>query len=286
MLAVCFCELQYMHSEKQKDGKVLGLMTKNGLLKSLSKNHEYILYYAKTLLRQRVAGSYLGILWLYIQPFMFMLIYSFVVTNVFNQSTPNFNIFVLIGLNAWTLFQRTLMIGATAIVRNKSIFQQVYFHKFVYPTIYLISYVYEFLISSSLVFIMMAFAGVPFTWHIIEFIPVLFCCILLTYAFTLVFSHIGVYLYDLANILEFTLRFLFYLTPIMWSLERLEGTSFAMIMKFNPMASIINSFRDCLMYGRSPDYLALLIISVCSCIVILIGYKLISKYEDAYARII
>ena len=260
-------------------------MKKNGIIKDLVKNHEYILYYAKTLLKQRVAGNYLGLLWLYIQPLMFMLIYTFVVTYIFKNRTPNFNVFVLIGLNAWTLFQRTCMISATAIVRNKAIFEQVYFHKFVYPTIYLVSYVYEFLISTSLVFVLMIIGRMRFTWHVLEAVPVLICCFLFTYAFALIFAHIGVYLYDLANILEFTLRFLFYLTPIMWNLDLLS-LPMDWIFKANPMAIIINSFRNCFMWCKSPPYLYLAVISVCSCVLIHFAHKLISKYEDTYARII
>ena len=260
-------------------------LKKKGIVVNLYKNHEYILYYARIMLKQRVAGSYLGFLWLFLQPLMFMLIYSFVVTVIFSNRIPNFNIYVLIGLNAWSLIQRTIMISATSIVRNKSIFEQVYFHKFVYPTIYMISYTYEFLISTSLVFIMMAFSDVPFTWHLLEMIPVLFICMMFSLGCGLIVAHIGVYLFDLANILEFTMRFIFYLSPIMWSYENLSF-SLIWLFKLNPVSILLGSFRSCILYGKSPVYAYLVIIGLFSCILIQIGYKLISWYEDDYARII
>lgn len=260
-------------------------MKKEGILKNLIKNHEYILYYSKIMLKQRVAGSYLGFLWLFIQPLMFMLIYTFVVTVIFKSKMEHFNLYVLIGLNAWSLVQRTIMSASTAIARNKAIFEQVYFHKFVYPSIYLMSYVYEFLIATTLVIVMLIIGGVPITWHIIEVFPVLFTCMLFSYGCALIIAHIGVYLFDLVNILEFTLRFIFYLTPIMWSFENLNFP-FIWLLKLNPMAVILGSFRSCLLYGHSPVYLYLLIISLASCVLIKFGYYLISKYEDKYARII
>ncbi|MCL2336975.1 MAG: ABC transporter permease [Firmicutes bacterium] len=255
------------------------------VLKILWKNHEYILYYAGILLKQRVAGSYLGFLWLILQPLMFMLIYTFVVTMIFQNRMEHFNIYVLIGLNAWTLFQRSVMMAATAIVRNKVIFEQVYFHKSVYPSLYLASYVYEFLISTSLVFVMMFFNGIPFTWHIIEIIPVLLATVLFTYGCSLIIAHIGVYLFDLANILEFVLRFMFYLSPIMWNFANLNFRG-AWVVKLNPMYVLIGSFRSCLLYGKSPVYGYLLIIAIVSCVLIQVGYSLISRYENEYARII
>ena len=260
-------------------------MEKQGIIKNLIKNREYILYYAKIILRTRVSGSYLGFLWLFIDPLMFMLIYSFVVQVVFRSGTENFNVFVIIGLTVWNLFSRSLLIAATSIARNKSIFEQVYFHKFVYPTIYLVSFIYEFFISMILVLIIMLFSGIHFTPHIIEIIPVLFTCVLFTYGCSLIISHFGVYLFDLRNILEFTTRFLFYFSPVMWSYENLKF-SLVWILKLNPISIIIGSFRSCLMYGKSPVYSYLIAICLFSCVLIKLGYWLITKHEDSYARMI
>lgn len=258
-------------------------MEKKGIIHNLIKHHEYILYYSKIILKTRVAGSYLGFLWLYLDPLMFMLIYSFVVQVVFSSKTENFNVFVLIGLTAWNLFSRSVLIGATAITKHKGVFEQVYFHKFVYPTIYVVSYVYEFLISFLLILFMMLVARIPFTIHIFESFFVLIAQTLLTYGCTLIVSNIGVYLFDLRNILDFTLKFFFYFTPIMWSFDQRNFPGM-WILKLNPMAVIIGSYRSCLLYGKSPVYLYLIIISLFSCVLIKIGYNSISKHEDEYAR--
>lgn len=74
------------------------MQKKKNILQNLWKNQEYILYYAKIILKTRVAGSYLGFLWLWIDPLMFMLIYSFVVMFIFKSKIEHFNVFVLIGM--------------------------------------------------------------------------------------------------------------------------------------------------------------------------------------------
>jgi len=260
-------------------------MKKDGIQKNIKKNQEYILYYAWIMLKQRVAGSYLGFLWLFIQPLMFMLIYSFVVIVVFQNPIPNFNIFVLIGINSWLLISRTIMASSTAISRNKNIIEQVYFHKFVYPTIYMVSFVYEFIIAMSLVFVMMAFAGIPFTWYLLGIVPTLLVTMLFVLGCGLIVAHVGVYLHDLPNILEFTLRFLFFATPIMWSFDRFDF-QLVWLLRLNPAAVLIGSFRDATLNGTSPPYLHLLLVAIISCILIKTGYGLISKYEDNYARVI
>lgn len=258
-------------------------MRKVGIVKNLQKNWEYILYYSKIMLKMRVAGNYLGFLWLYIDPLMFMLIYTFVVQMIFRSKMENYHVFVLIGLTSWNLFSRSVLMGSTSIARNKGIFEQVYFHKFVYPTVYMMAYLYEFLIAFGLIFVMMAVSGIPLTIHLAEVPVVIFTQLLFTYGCALIVSHIGVYLFDLRNILEFTLRFLFYLSPIMWSFDMVQ-MKYAWLLKLNPMAVIIGSYRSCIIYGKSPVYAYLLAVSICSLILIRIGYYLISRYEDAYAR--
>lgn len=263
----------------------MSVVKKKNIFYNLWLNHEYILYYAKIMLKTRVAGSYLGFLWLFIDPLMFMLIYSFIVMVVFRGKIEHFNVYVLIGITVWNLFSRAVMNASTIIVRNKAIFEQVYFHKFVYPTILLISYIYEFLISIGLIIFMMWIEKVPITWHIFEIVPVLFTLALFSYGCSLITAHMGVYLFDLRNILDFTLKFVFYLTPIMWSFENFSSPIVG-ILKLNPMQVILGSFRCCLLYGKSPVYLYLFIISLFSCVLIQIGYTLISKKEDEYARMI
>lgn len=258
-------------------------MKKAGILKNLRKYREYILYYSKIMLKTRVAGSYLGFLWLYIDPMMFMLIYTFVVQVVFRNKMENFHVFVLIGITSWNLFSRSVLMGSTSITRNKGIFEQVYFHKFVYPTVYVMAYLYEFFIAFGLIFVMLVVSGIPLTIHLLEVPLVILTQVLFTYGCTLIVSHIGVFLFDLRNILDFTLRFLFYLSPVMWSFDMVQ-MKYAWILKLNPMAVIIGSYRSCIFYGKSPVYAYLLAISVLSCVLIEIGYHMISRHEDAYAR--
>lgn len=216
---------------------------------------------------------------------MFMLIYTFVVNNIFGNEIPNFNLHVFIGTTTWKLISGVILMSPTAIVRNKSIFEQIYFHKFIFPTIYLVVAFYEFLIANILILFLMYFAKVTFTWHILEFFVISIVASLFTWGCSLIVAHIGVYFFDLRNILDFSLKFLFFLTPIMWSYEN-RDFSFMNYLKLNPISVIIESFRNVLFRGTSPDYFKLLFVTFLSCVLILIGYTLISKYENEYVRVI
>lgn len=215
---------------------------------------------------------------------MFMLIYTFVVNNIFKITIPNFSLHVFIGTTTWKLISGSILMSPTVISRNKTIFQQVYFHKFVYPTVYLLVAVYEFLIANILILFLMYFSNIRFTWHLIEFPIVTLISILFTWGCSLIISHLGIYFFDLRNILDFSMRFLFYLSPVMWSYEN-RNFEFMNYLKISPISIIMESFRNITFRGTSPNYLSLLFVLTLSMILISIGYYLISKYEDEYARV-
>ena len=90
---------------------------------------------------------------------------------------------------------------------------------------------------------------------------------------------------DLRNILDFTLKFMFYVTPIFWSFESIDF-SLKWVLELNPMQVILGSFRNCILYGQSPAYRRILLVILFSCVLVKIGYSMISKKEDEYARMI
>lgn len=255
-------------------------------LKEMQKYVSYINYYAKCIMKQRVAGSFLGSLWLFLDPLMFMLIYTFIVKYIFQNSTPNFHIIVFIGLNAWKLFNSTIMLSATSIIRHKAIINQIDFPKYIYPFVYALVNFYEYIIASSLVFVLMLFAKIPFTLHILEIIPITAVLCTFTVSISLLVAHLGVYFLDLRNILEFSLRFLFYLSPIMWSFSSMNDGILKNVLLLNPIALILESYRNVLINDQSAHYPGLIIIFLISLVIMAVGFKVIGKYEKNYGKVI
>ncbi|MEI6131320.1 MAG: ABC transporter permease [Bacillota bacterium] len=265
-------------------------MKKSGIFTNLKKNKDYIIYYSKLLLKQKVAGSYLGVLWLFLDPLFFMLIYMVVIKFLFNTKVENFHIYVFIGLTTYKLISGTILMNTSAIVRNKSIFEQVYFHKFVYPTVYLLVNLYEFLIANTLIVVLMIFANpsIQLSFHVLEFVPVTIVAALFTYGASLIIAHFGVYFFDLRNISEVIFKFLFYTSPIMWTYEHMTAlpATIKFILSLNPISIVIESYRAVLFNHASPDYKLLLGLALISVGLIFAGYSLISKYEDEYGKVI
>ena len=88
-------------------------------INNIAKYYKYAVYSAKAELKSEVADSYLNWLWWIIEPFCFMLIYTFVFGVVFKNNTPYFASFVFIGLTAWDFFNRMINGSVKLIINNR-----------------------------------------------------------------------------------------------------------------------------------------------------------------------
>ena len=95
---------------------------------------------------------------------------------------------------------------------------------------------------------------------------------------------IEIYVRDFEYIINFILNLLFYATPILYASNVFENSAFGFIIKLNPMASIINSYRDIFYYQSMPRIKSLLIVLLISCILMYIGLKIFKKLEKGFAE--
>ena len=97
-------------------------------------------------------------------------------------------------------------------------------------------------------------------------------------------SAINVYIRDAEYIINFIISMLFYATPILYSSELFINSSLKWVMYLNPMATIINCYRDVLFYQSMPHIKSLLVVLIGSCILCYIGLKVFKKLEKGFAE--
>jgi lipopolysaccharide transport system permease protein/teichoic acid transport system permease protein len=117
-----------------------------------------------------------------------------------------------------------------------------------------------------------AFGVVP-GWQIVYLPLIILVQFLSLIALSLFIAYITVFIRDIDNILSHIMRIFFYASPIIWPGGRLPDKyvdQYGWIVDYNPIAIIVNSYRDVLINHASPNLLGLLIIGVLS--LILGGY--------------
>lgn len=75
-------------------------------------------------LRARFRGSSLGILWAMVHPFIFALMYTFVLSSFFNQDVVLYSVYIFSGVVLWEAISGYLNVGAHSIVNASGYLKQ------------------------------------------------------------------------------------------------------------------------------------------------------------------
>ncbi len=253
----------------------------------IKKYFKYIIASTKAELNSEVANSYLGWLWWLLNPLFFMLIYWFISVIVFRTKQDYFAAFVFIGISIWDFFNHVVNVSPKLIANNKDIVSKVYVPKYILLIQKICVNFFKMLISLLLVAIMMALYNVNISLRILNFIPIIFVLVIVTFAVASLLLHFGVFVEDLVNITNVLLRLVFYLSGIFYMVStRIPAPYNRYLLWCNPIAYFIQSSRDCLLYNKAIDYRILFVWLIIGTIVSIIGIKTITKYENSYVKVI
>lgn len=256
-------------------------------VKDMKKYYKYAIYSAQSELKAEVANSHLSWLWWILDPLLFMCVYSFISIIVFKKGELYFPVFIFIGLNSWTFFEKTLKNSVKIVSQNREIVSKVYLPKYILVLVKMYVNGFKMIISFSLVVILMIGYKVPVTANILYIIPLFMTLIVLTFAASTIMAHFGVFVEDLANVINVLLRLLFYMSGIFYSIEkRVDAPWGELLLKINPMALIMDDLRSVMIYESGPHLLLIVAWFVIGLIFCVIGIKTIYKYENSYAKVI
>lgn len=248
---------------------------------------KYAVRSAKAELKSEVADSYLNWLWWIIEPFCFMLIYTFVFGFILGSKTEYFASFVFIGLTMWEFFNRMLTGSVKLIINNRDLVTKVYLPKYILLLSKSFTYLFKMGISLVITLGLMIYQHVPLTWHIILIFPIIFVLYILSFGIGLLLMHFGVTLNDLGNLTNIGLRMVFYLSGVFYNINtKLKGNLRFVLLRVNPTAFLMNEARKVLIGGSMVSIEGLLIWLLIGLLLCILGIHVIHKNENSYAKVI
>ena len=253
------------------------------LFKELFQYRELLKTNVKKEIRGKYKGSFLGILWSFVNPLLQVLVYAIIFPYIMRVKTDNYLIFLICGIIPWTWFTTSISNGTSCIILNSNLIKKVYFPREILPISIVTSGMINFLISCVIILIFVLFGGVGISWHLV-FLPLLVLIqYIITLAFAFLLSAINVYVKDVEYIVIFMLNMAFYATPILYSTETFKGW-FLWIFRLNPMAHLINGYRDIFYVHQVPQVGNLLILLGIGIGLLVLCYKAFDKLEKRFAE--
>ena len=214
----------------------------------LWENRKLIMNLAKNDFKTKYAGSYLGIVWAFVQPIVTILVYWFVFSvglKAGNVSDYPFVLYLVSGIVPWFFFQDALNGGTNALMEYNYLVKKVVFKISVLPIVKMISalFVHAFFVVFSLV--LCSLYGYTPSLETLQILYYSFCTFMLTLGLVYATSAIVVFFRDLTQIISIFLQVGVWLTPIMWDVNMLSNYPWLIkLFKLNPMYYIVTGYRD------------------------------------------
>ncbi len=253
------------------------------MLKELYQYRQLLKSNVRKEIRGKYKGSFLGVLWSFVNPLLMTLVYAIVFPFILRSSQPHYVTFIVIGVLPWTFFTTTISQGTSTILVNGGIIKKVYFPREILPISIVTSGVINFLISCVIILLFLLFSGIGFSFNILYLPLIVITQYILQLGIILITSAINVYIRDAEYIINFFVSMLFYATPILYSIEMFPK-NIAWILKLNPMATIVESYRNIFYYQQAPNFLMLGIVFLFSLLIFGIGVLVFKKLEKGFAE--
>ncbi|WP_209121762.1 ABC transporter permease [Alkalihalobacillus sp. BA299] len=231
------------------------------------------------------ARTYFGFLWWIIDPLLYMLMFYLLVQVILQRGGEDYAVFLFTALIPLKWTTSCLVDGANAITSKRGIIQQVYVPKIIFITVRLAVNTVKFFIGSIVMFIFLAVYGVDFSVNIIFYFVIIFIHMIFLLGAMILLAHIGVYIKDIKNMMQYISRTLFYLSPVMYDISRVPE-KLAAFLYLNPLTTLITSYRNIFLYQQPPQWNSLLVLFIISVFILLYSLKVLTKYENHYAKVI
>lgn len=209
-----------------------------------------VLELSKKDLEMRFLGSYLGFAWAFIQPTIQILLFWFVFQVGF-RSAPVDHIPFILWLTAsmvpWLFISDGMMSATNSIVDNRHLVKKMNFNVIILPFVKITSSLYIHLFFIILLFLMFLIYDINPDIYTLQVLYYSCASIFLLAGISLVTSSLVVFIKDVGQAIAMSLQFLFWLTPIFWSLD-IMPEKYHLLIKLNPLIYITEGYRDSFIY--------------------------------------
>ena len=238
-------------------------------------------------------NSVLGIFWTFLQPLLTTIVLVLIFGGVFGRkdaSLVNYPIYLLCGRLIYEFYTQSTKRAMRSIRNSASVIKKVYVPKYIYPLSNVIANFITFLISLLVLvrFIVFFYFFSDQPPHITPYVflspvPVIILLIL-SIGVGLILCTLEVFFKDIEYLYEVFCMLLFYMTPIIYTLDTLniQMKWVKMALMANPLYSIIEMFRDCVLFGEMININHLLYSLGFSILTVIIGLWAFYKKQDKF----
>ena len=232
-------------------------------------------------LRTRYRRSMLGVGWSLLQPLTMTLVFCVVFQHFLKIDAKEYVPHLLTGLVCWNFLLGCALQGCQSFFQGEPYIRQCPLPLAVYPLRTAIGAFFHLTMGLIVVTVVAGFLrGAPPLAALFSLLPTLVLLFAFGWSLSVLFGSANVFFQDTQHLAEVGFQLFFYLTPIIYRLEDLQGHKLAWLLQLNPFVPFMDLIRSPLLHHRPPSmmvYLTAITITVLT--VTTAGYVL-RKLQD------
>ena len=243
-------------------------------------------------IKLKYRSSWLGIIWSFLQPLLNMIVLSVVFGGLLGKKSDLivcYPVYLFTGRLLFSFFTSSSKQALRSFRKNQAIIKKVYVPKYMYPLSSILSNFVTFAISLIClvcVWIFFKLTGISggadlklSGYALLCWVPMLLMLIFST-GVGLILSVVSVYFRDIEYIWDVLCQLLFYMVPIIYHLSTIKRDWVVTLIKINPLYSMIELFRQCVLYGQIMSGKMFLYALVVSIVTLVIGILFFNWKSD------
>ena len=156
-------------------------------------------------------------------------------------------LWLLPGIIPWFFLSDSLTTGGTAIRANSHLVTKMVYPVATIPVSEVLSLFYVHMMMLGIMIAIFLFSGFGLTVYFVQIVYWVATCLLFAIVVATLLSALTAVSRDIGHMVKSTIQALFWLSPILWSADRLDGTLRLIIMA-NPIAYLVQGYRNCFVY--------------------------------------
>jgi len=256
-------------------------------IKTLVNSKDLLFSWVGRTIRGRYQQSVLGWLWAIVQPAASVVIFSVIFTQFVPVNTGGipYPVFSYVAVVPWAFFASSLSDMTNSLVQNMSLVTKIYFPREALVIAAMLARLLDFGVAAVLLIILIIVFRMTVTPLGLIVLPfILLMQIVLVMGLGLIMAALNIFYRDVQPMLALVIQLWFYASPIIYPVTMVPE-KYRFLYYLNPMAGILESYRDILLRQSMPGYY-LLFSGVFSLVVFLLGYWFFKRVEFLFADIV
>lgn len=209
-------------------------------------------------LSSRYKGTILGVFWLFLQPLMMVVVYSFVFSVIMKVRIPgmensyHFALYLMTAMMPFFAFQDAILAASNSLFTGSSLLHKSTLPALLIPLVPMLTTVVTEIIALVIIVLATFLLLKQVSWYLLLLPVLILIRLCLSIAMGYMVATLSVFIQDLRQALGLLLTVLMFLTPILYPVSMIPA-EFIPMNNLNPMYHLLDAYRAVILRGEMPD---------------------------------